>query len=425
MSFQSVLAWTYRGAWIGPQLLSSVSRRRFDGAPDPADPEVRAALLHQLEVSLRFVHAAERDLREHPPAAILVNEPNYHVLGPFVDVAIALNIPVVHYTQPSRDDALVFKKLNRETRRIHPNSITPATFETLLSEPWGPAQDAELDAEFAARYGGVWKVQARNQPGTREMAPEEVRAAFDLPADRPIATIFSHVLWDANLFYGEDLFENYGEWFAETVRAAAANPRVSWLVKLHPANIWKRRLSGVTDEYAEMRLIRERVGDLPDHVRLLPPDTPVSTLSLFRAIDLGVTVRGSVGYELPCFGVPVLTAGTGRYTGFGFTCDHATREAYLASIARPETIPRLSPEETLRARVHAHALLRRRPWAFTSFRTRIGGDVADLLNQNLHPSEGLRSGRSSCPDLESFADFLSKADVVDYLADARLSPVGA
>ena len=65
-----------------------------------------------------------------------------------------------------------------------------------------------------------------------------------------------------------------------------------------------------------MALIRERVGKLPPHVRVLAPDTKVSTLSLFRSIDAGITVRGSIGYELPCFGVPVVTAGTGRYSGF-------------------------------------------------------------------------------------------------------------
>lgn len=418
MDFQSVLAWTYRGAWIGPQLLSSVSRQHFDGAPDPRDPKVKAQLLKRLETSLRFVHAAETELSARPPAAILVNEPNYHVLGPFVDIAIARGIPVVHYIQPSRDDALVFKKLTAKTRRIHPNSITPATFDALLSAPWGERQEAQLDEEFAKRYSGVWKVQARNQPDTRQMSTDEVRAHLDIPPERPVAAVFSHVLWDANLFYGEDLFENYGEWFVETVRAAVANPRITWLVKLHPANIWKRKLSGVTDEYGEIRLIRERIGDLPEHVRLLAPDTPVSTHSLFRTISLGVTVRGSVGYELPCFGVPVLTAGTGRYTGFGFTHDHDSREAYLTTLAQAETISPLSPEIVRRARVHAHALLLRRPWSIRSFQTWIDDDVTDPLNQNLRPRSGCLSEGEWGGDLERFADWLAHSDAIDYLEPA-------
>lgn len=418
LSFQSVLAWTYRSAWIGPQLLSSVSRRRFDGAPDPRDASVRAALLEQLSVAIGFVNAAEANLMQQRPTAILVNEPNYHVLGPFVDVAISLEIPVVHYTQPSREDAQVFKKLTPETRRIHPNSLTPATFAHLLSAPWGALQERELDQEFADRYGGTWKVQSRNQPGTRDMSREQIFSHVGLSSDKPLAVLFSHVLWDANLFYGEDLFENYGEWFIESVRAAAANSRASWLIKLHPANIWKRKLSGVTDEYGEVRLIRERIGVLPEHVKLLEPDTPISTLSLFRTIDVGITVRGSVGYELPCFGVPVVTAGTGRYSGFGFTIDHDSPETYLSTLARAESLPRLTWEETRRARIHAHALLRRRPWTYSSFRTEIGGDVRDPLYQNLRPSRALMNGAAEADDLDRFARWLSQADSVDYLDPA-------
>lgn len=413
MDFQSVMTWSYRDAWLGPQLLSSVSRRRFDGAPDPRDPQVRAMILEQLPISLRFVHAAELYLENDRPDAIIVNEPNYHVIGPFVDVAIARDIPVVHFTQPSREDALIFKKLTRETRRIHPNSVTPATFERLLREPWDERQDAELDEEFAQRYGGIWKVQARNQPGTKELSAAEVRELLSLDPEKPIATVFSHILWDANLFYGEDLFENYGEWFVETVRAAVANPKVNWLVKLHPANIWKRKLSGVTDEYGEIRLIRERIGELPDHVRLMLPDTPVSTLSLFRTVDLGVTVRGSIGYELPCFGVPVLTAGSGRYTGFGFTIDHESRGEYLRTLAGAEQIKRLSPEATRRARVHAHALFRRRPWTYTSFRSVIGDDVTDPLFQNLVAVE---TENAQFEDLGVFAQWLEQHTELDYLA---------
>ena len=36
------------------------------------------------------------------------------------------------------------------------------------------------------------------------------------------------------MFYGRDLFADQEEWFVETVRAAAANDAVNWVVKLHP-----------------------------------------------------------------------------------------------------------------------------------------------------------------------------------------------
>ena len=418
MDFRSVMAWTYRDAWIGPQLLSSASRKRFEGAPDPRDPETRAAILDQLPTTLSFVHAAEDTLAVDRPALILVNEPNYYVLGPFVDVAIKCGIPTIHFIQPSREDGFIFKRLTRETRRIHPNSITRETLARLLAEPWSDRKERELENEFHKRYSGVWKIQARNQPDTVDMTPEEVRAALDLDPSKKTAVLFSHVLWDANLFYGEDLFDNYGHWFAETVAAAAANPRLNWIIKLHPANLWKRQLSGVTSEYGEMALIRERVGELPPHVRVLPPDTKVSTLSLFRSIDAGITVRGSIGYELPCFGVPVVTAGTGRYSGFDFTLDHTSPESYLATLARLETVPRLSADAVRRAKVHAHALFIRRPWILRSFELEFGTDVTDPFYQNLHPTVGSDAEIARNGDLDAFADWAADFTSIDYLTPA-------
>ena len=122
---------------------------------------------------------------------------------------------------------------------------------------------------------------------------------------------------------------------------------------------------------------------------MLPPDTKVSTLSLFRSIDAGITVRGSIGYELPCFGVPVVTAGTGRYSRVSTSPSTTTSpESYLATLARLETVPRLSADAVRRAKVHAHALFIRRPWILRSFELEFGTDVTDPFYQNLHPTVG-------------------------------------
>jgi hypothetical protein len=424
MEFNAVKEWTYGDAWIGPQILAWVARKTFNGAPDPRDPAARAELLKQLPLAFAFVHAAERYFGAQRPDLILANEPN-STLGPFVDVAIARGIPVIQFLQPSRDDALVFKRLDRVTRRIHANSVTPEVLARLEREPWTTRHQQALDEEFRRRYGGVWQIQARNQPGTIDVSAPEIRNQLQLDAAKPTAVVFSHVLWDATLFYGRDLFDNYGHWFVETVKAASANPNLNWIVKLHPANLWKRKLAGVIAEQEELRLIRESVGELPGHVRLLMPQTQISTLSLFRMADTGVTVRGSVGYEMPCFGVPVVTAGTGRYSGLGFTLDHDCAEDYLGTLAHLHTVSRLSSRETHLARVHAYALMVRRPWVFKSFRATVGADVTDPLCQNLHLvarsfEEIERSG-----DLPAFGDWIEAHGGDDYLAADPLADANA
>jgi hypothetical protein len=229
--------------------------------------------------------------------------------------------------------------------------------------------------------------------------------------------LFSHVLWDANLFYGEDLFSEQGEWFVRSVEAAAENDRVNWLVKLHPANVWKLRRDGFEGELDEVTLLRERIGDLPPHVKLLHPDTDVATRSIFALTDVGITIRGTVGIELPCLGIPVLTAGTGYYSGLGFTIDSRSTEEYLARLARIEQVEPLGDEQVVLARRHAHALFRLRPAGFTSFRStfRPLSDVGHPLDPNVEVLVRSREELEQAEDLRGLRRWLVRSRDVDYL----------
>ena len=221
------------------------------------------------------------------------------------------------------------------------------------------------------------------------------------------------------MFYGEDLFGDQEEWFVETIRAACANDRVNWIVKLHPANVWKRRRDGVEgEELGDLVAIREAVGELPAHVKLLLPESPIATRSLFDLVDWGITIRGSIGVELPCFGVPVLTAGTGFYSGRGFTVDSATAEEYLGRLAHIEEIPPLTPEQVELARRHAYALFRLRPTPFTSFRSTMApvGSAGGPLDQNLEVTVRSREELLHAEDLRRLGDWAVE------LARARLPP---
>ena len=188
-------------------------------------------------------------------------------------------------------------------------------------------------------------VSARNQPNSEDYAKGEIFKRYGLDQTKKLAVVFSHVLWDANLFYGEDLFKDYGDWFEQTVKAACENDRVNWLIKMHPANLWKRSREGSEGEYAEISIINDSIGKLPLHVKILDPSASVSTLSLYESIDYAITVRGTAATEAPCFGVPTLTAGTGRCDGFGFTIDSHSCEEYLNKLDTIEKIPKMNSEQ--------------------------------------------------------------------------------
>lgn len=410
----------YRGAAIGRYVLSTVSRALRQGTVDLGEPRTRRMLEDVLLVAIRSTLAAEAILDDLRPAAVLFNERNYAAEAPISDLALARGINVIQFVSGFQDDTFVFKRYTSETRRLHPRSLSDASWERVKAMAWTPERDAALEVEFAQRYDGSQLLQSRSQEWTRPWSPDEIRRELGLDPSKKTAVLFSHILWDANMFYGEDLFDDQEEWFVESVRAACANDRVNWIVKLHPANVWKRKRDGVEgEELGDLVAIREHVGELPPHVKLLLPESPIATRSLFELVDWGITIRGSIGVELPCFGVPVLTAGTGFYSGRGFTVDSASAEEYLGRLAHIEEIPPLTSEQVELARRHAYALFRLRPTPFTSFRSTVApvGRLGGPLDQNLEVTLRSREELLHAEDLRRLGAWAVGTRELDYLQD--------
>jgi hypothetical protein len=410
-------ALTFHGASIGRHVLSTLSRALHEGAVDPTTPEARTKLAELLPRTLESTMAAERLLDDLRPELTLFLERNYAAEAPVSDLAFGRGIDVIQFVSGFQDDELVFKRYTAETRRLHPRSLSERSWEVARTMRWGEEQERELDAELDRRYGNVSALSLRLQGWTHDRPRAEVLDALGLDPAKKTAVVFSHILWDANMFYGEDLFADQEEWFVETVRAAAENPRVNWIVKLHPANVWKLRREGLEGELDEERAIARVIGPLPDHVAVLRPDSEISTRSVFEAADYGITIRGSVGFELPCLGVPVLTAGTGFYSGRGFTVDSASAGEYLRRLRRIEEIPQPTPEQVELARRHAYALFRLRPLRFSSFVATIRPleEMGHPLDHDVELRISTADELRNAADLQRFTDWALGSKELDYL----------
>lgn len=422
LEFKEVKKWRFEESWIGPQILSTLSRQIHRGSPDLTSSENQALLKKNLPQTMVGVLKAKALISELQPDSVFGVEANYSLMGPIVDATISNGRKFIQVTQPSRDDALVIRKLDSTNRRIHVNTLTKESFESLFQTiEWNETKERELETEFANRYGGKWFLQRRNQPTVEELPIPKIQDFLGLDKQKRTAVIFSHILWDANLFYGEDLFEDYEDWFLQTVEAAIRNPNINWIVKLHPANIWKRARDKVEGELTEEYLVRTKFGKLPDHVKLLKPDTKISTFSLFQLSDFGITVRGTAGMEMPCFGKLVFTAGTGRYSGFGFTIDSDSKEEYLEKLSKIQDFSTPSYENTLRAKVFAYGVFKLRPFELKSikcfFNYKKKGHHA--LDHNLTLTANSLDEINNNRDLSRWAKWVEFDSAIDYINTDR------
>jgi hypothetical protein len=420
---RDLLRFEYRGSRVGRQALSSVVRKRHEPRVDLDAPGLRDELRQTLEFAIAGVDRAESVLDAVRPDQMMLVERGYAGFGSIFDVALKRDVPVVQFQAAHRDDAFQLKRYELATRDQHPRSLDDATWQRLLEQGLTPERERRLEDELAARAQGKWFMARRIRHATGPRGPEALRAQLGLD-DRKIAVLFSHVLWDASMFYGRDLYPDQGVWFSETLKLAAEDDSVQWLVKLHPALFWKLRIDGVAAEPAELDMIRDAVGELPPHMHLLRPDDDVDNVDLFRIVDAGVTIRGTVGMELPQLGVPVLTAGTSDYAGRGFTVDAASVEEYERNVRAIATLPRLDEDKVRTAKLYAYGIFCVRPWRFDSFSLDFlpVGEAGDSLEHRLRFDVSTLEDLRSAPDLSSFARWVLDSRDADYVDESLLAP---
>jgi hypothetical protein len=427
-SMDALLQVTYRGVDVGRHALSTLARELRQGGLDLADPRVAPRVVAAHTHSREVADAAHAAVQRVQPRLALFLERGYTPYGEVFDVLVGGGVDTIQWVHSHRKDAFALKRYRTETRGVHPFSLSERSWERVRAAPWTDAQDEALTRQLRGRYeDGTWFNRKFAQTGKEIVSPDEVRQRLGLDPGKKTAVIYSHVLWDATFFYGENLFEDYEAWLIETLRAACANDRVNWIVKIHPDYVWKLKQARTGAEARDQTAIRSIFGTLPAHVKIVEPDTRLSTLSMFSITDYGLTVRGTVGIELPCFGVPVFTAGTGRYSGLGFTIDSSTRAEYLDRLSRIETFPRLSHEQVVLARKHAHALLELRPCPFQSFEMTVAP-----LDQLGHPLDHnveirLRSADEllTAHDLDVFARWALESRDEDFLVGFHDTPAPA
>jgi hypothetical protein len=419
LRFAEIKNWVFEGARVGQYALSTVARQLHRGMPDLCDERTVGLLRKQLLHSIKGVFRAKHIFEQLTPTVCLFNEINYSDYGPIYSVAFQKRLNIIQFVHALKDRSLIFKRSVPETFRLHPNSIGRSSLAKLASYPWLPTHEQVLQAEFAERYGGRWFLSRREQRGKRMKTRKEISRQLQLDPEKKVAVIYSHILWDANLFYGDDLFDDNEHWFVETVRAACQNTNVNWVVKLHPAIVWKREWDNDSGELNEIAALRDKVGDIPGHVKVLFPDTDINTYSLFQIGNYAVTIRGTVGMELPCLGVPVLTAGTGRYSGLGFTIDSESREEYLERLQRIHHVQPLTPAQIELAKKHAFAVFCLRPWVMETFENRFMENKKGFhpLNPNLFIVARTQEELLKAKELKKFARWAVDRSSLDYMEE--------
>jgi hypothetical protein len=410
-SLERLLEFRAGAVRVGGHAVSTARWRLGIGTLDFEDETIRNGLIDCFAASMASAAAIERLLRDLRPSLVLTEDTAYTPRGEILDTCVQVSIPVVRWYTAHKTDALMLKRYSSANRDHDINSLSDASWRLASEMDWSADRSEKLQRELTIGYVRKdWYNEDGAQFNKRQLDISEVRNRLGLDPRKKTAIIFPHVAWDASFGRGEGLFANYDEWLIKTVQTACANEKLQWVIRIHPGHAGKQR------KFDEEETLRTRLCRLPEHVSIVPAHSDISTLSLFPIMDYCLTVRGTVGLEAACRGIPVVTGGTGRYDGKGFTLDSHTPRQYLERIARLQEVSRLSPAQVELARRFAYGLLLLRPLPLSS--VAVVYDKKTTRENLSNPIElNLRNRKDweEAPDLKAFVNWAAKLDDEDFL----------
>jgi Capsule polysaccharide biosynthesis protein len=249
-------------------------------------------------------------------------------------VARERGVPVVTYEMAPHGPGIVFAR----------DAAAP---EYPSDAAWAELRDTALTSDEERELDALLEGRARNI-GTHDIEFEEagttLRTRLGIPDEAQIAGLFTNITYDSAALFKDVAFDSMVDWVGASVMAAR-DTATHLVIRVHPGEArWG------TNEPVE-KLVRARVGELPENVHIIPSGSQLNSYDLLRESDVVFAYTSTVGLEAAARGIPASTAGICHYRGKGFTADIAERDDLARLLATP---PVMSDEQRDLARRYAH-----------------------------------------------------------------------
>jgi hypothetical protein len=184
----------------------------------------------------------------------------------------------------------------------------------------------------------------------------EINKTLKLDASKPIIGMLTNVMWDAQLHYAANAFPDMLSWVFETIEYFSRRTELQLVIRIHPAEI-RGTLPSRQPLLAE---ISKRWPTLPNNVKVIGPESQISTYAVMDKCDSVIIYGTKTGVELTSIGIPVIVAGEAWIRNKKVTRDASSVEDYRQLLATLPLGQRLDEKTQTRALKYAFHFFYRR-----------------------------------------------------------------
>lgn len=383
----------YAGIRLGEEVFASVLRATFKGTV--ADTPLNRLMVNRYLLSgIIMCRMAERAFQELAPDRIAMPHGVYLNHGVANKVANKLKIPVIVYPG--------FGGIRKNTIMLSPGETYHRSLTYEDNTIWDKVSITDEQRQKTLAYalskqsGGVDVVNYHPKPIEDR---DYIYKALNIDGSRAVITLFTNVIWDAQIYYDGNAFENILEWMFSSIEELGKNDKVWAVIRIHPAEV----KGGLPTNQPFLQEIKRRFPVLPDNFRIIPPEDDISSYTLAELSRAVIIYGTKLGLELAVRGIPVVVCGECFSRNKGYSIDITSKQQYFSLLKNIHTMERLDKSTIERALKYAYYLYFRRMIPFPYIQT---DPVTQRKRIALSKLEDLDAGKD--PDLDAICDSIMR-----------------
>lgn len=396
LSPESFSDFVYEDVGVGQHALASSFRVTGRGTLLDT-PYHQWVLKHQLIGSIVVAKVTRAILKAHKPDRIALTHGIYVDHGTIAETARSMGVPLTVFVRPYRKDTVMLCHHDTYHRALL-NESPSLWANRQLNE----AEGSQLMEYVDSRRSGTMD-SLTYHPNPIE-GRDRIIEELELTKEKPIVSLFTNVLWDAQIYHACNAFPNMLEWVFETVDYYSKHPETQLVIRVHPAEVKSKRQSQqpVVDE------LKCRFPSLPSNIKVVPPENDISSYDLVEASQAALVFGTKMGLEIALRRIPVIVAGESFVRNKGITHDAASASEYFELLDRIPTMGKLSDEQFYRAQQYGYHFYFRRQIDFGFFKE---GTSKEELRFTLKSLDELQLGQNSnldkiCQGLMTGSEFI-------------------
>ena len=173
--------------------------------------------------------------------------------------------------------------------------------------------------------------------------------------DQEFVSLFTNVVWDAQLFFDQNIFENMLDWLFQTIQYFIDQNKVL-VVRAHPAEI-----SGTLPSQQKIYFeIKKKFGELPKNIIFIAPEDSTSSYSIIEKSQFCIVYGSTIGTEIAAMGKNVIVGGEAWIKNKEISYDPKSKSEYFELISKLISKPHMNHEKHKRAKMYAYHFFFRR-----------------------------------------------------------------